>query len=161
MQKRCVLSNRGRKYSSPLSETIDSLSILKHPHVAYRHTVVISWSIKPYSKSVLGSGVDLSWISFDNVLARFIEDIELLSWDAKSKTYRSQRWTQRRRVELSSFDDSISSCVVRAKNCIEVIIISNWFWMYVLFFDEADSNKITPIEWPVEFAGNLIHAVIL
>jgi len=81
MQKLCVccLSNGERKHSSPLTETIDSFSILEHPHVAHRHAVVIPWSSKHYSKSVLGSGVDLSWISFDNVLARFIEDIELLS----------------------------------------------------------------------------------
>ena len=76
---------------SSLSETIDSFSILEDPHVAHCHAVVIPWTIKKYSKSVFGSGVDLSWISFDNVLARFIEDIELLSCDAKSKTYRSQR----------------------------------------------------------------------
>jgi len=31
------------------------------------------------SKSVLGSGVDLRWLSFDNVLERFLEDIRLLS----------------------------------------------------------------------------------
>jgi hypothetical protein len=61
------------------SELIDSCSILERPHIAYSHAVVISWTMISDSKSVLGSGVDLSWSSFDNVLERFIEDIELLS----------------------------------------------------------------------------------
>jgi len=75
----CVVCQTEGESIHLLSETIDSFSILEHPHVAHRHAVVIPWSSKTYSKSVLGSGVDLSWISFDNVLARFIEDIELLS----------------------------------------------------------------------------------
>ena len=66
-------------HSLSVSETIDSFRILEHPHVAHSHAVVIPWSTKPNSKSVLGSGVDLSWVSFENVLARFIEDIQLLS----------------------------------------------------------------------------------
>ena len=162
----CVLSVKRREkvliiFILSVSEAIDSFSILEHPHVAHRHAVVIPWSTKTYSKSVLGSGVDLSWVSFENVLARFIEDIQLLSWDAKSKTYRTQRLAQRRWVQFNAFDYCISSCAIRVENCVEVIITSNIFWVYVLFLYEADSNITTPIEWPVELAGDLIHAVIL
>jgi len=145
------------------SETIDSCSILEHPHVAHTHAVVIPWTMKTYSKSVLGSGVDLSWISFDNVLARFIEDIQLLSWNAKSKTYTTQRLTQRRWVQFHSSYLSISWWITRTRveNCIAVTILSNCTWVYVLFLYESDSNIATIIEWPVEFACDLIHQFIL
>jgi len=80
-QTKCkeVVIKLSRENICNYSETIDSFSILEHPHVAHRHAVVIPWSTETYSKSELGSGVDLSWISFDNVLVRFIEDIELPS----------------------------------------------------------------------------------
>jgi len=160
MQKLCAVKRRENSIHL-LSEVIDSFSILEDPHIAHRHAEVIPWNTKIYSKSVLGSGANLSWISFNNVLERFIEDVELLCWDAKSKTYRSQCWVLRRLVETRSFDNNISSWVIRAENCIVVIIISNSFWVYVLFFDEAVSNMVTLIEWPVELASDLIHEFIL
>jgi len=74
-----LLSNSLSLSGRIMSELIDSFSILEYPHVAYSHTVVTPWNMISDSKSVLGSGVDFSWSSFDNVLERFIEDIELLS----------------------------------------------------------------------------------